>query len=117
MSAVLVVLIIQILSSVSTVYVRRGSDITDCSMKCPHTRDVLQLDRECGAGETKLLELWCDNSWSHNHWDPRLHLNTSSGCWRLTDARKNDSCLYVLWRHNRSGGVRRSTAITVLGKM
>ncbi|KAG9460467.1 hypothetical protein GDO78_021661, partial [Eleutherodactylus coqui] len=58
--------------------------------------------------------MWCDNSWSHNHWDPRLHLNTSSGCWRLTDARKDDSCLYVLWRHNRSGGFRRSTAITVL---
>ncbi|KAG9461490.1 hypothetical protein GDO78_016690, partial [Eleutherodactylus coqui] len=83
-------------------------------MKCPHTRDVLQLYRECGAEETKLLELWCDNSWSYNHWDPRLHLNTSSGCWRLTDARKDDSCLYVLWRHNRSGGFRRSTDITVL---
>ncbi|XP_066455365.1 uncharacterized protein [Eleutherodactylus coqui] len=114
MPALLVVLIILILSSVSSVYVRRGSDITDCSMKCPHTRDVLQLDRLCGAEETKLLELWCDNSWSHNHWDPRLHLNTSSGCWRLADARKDDSCLYVLWRHNSSGGFRRSTAITVL---
>ncbi|KAG9465706.1 hypothetical protein GDO78_017867, partial [Eleutherodactylus coqui] len=109
-----VVLILQILSSVSSVYVRRGSDITDCSMKCPHTRDVLQLDRECGAEETKLLELWCDNSWSNNHFGPRLHLNTSSGCWRLADARKDDSCLYVLWRHNSSGGLRRSTAITVL---
>ncbi|XP_066455369.1 uncharacterized protein [Eleutherodactylus coqui] len=114
MPAVLVVLILQILSSVSSVYVRRGSDITDCSMKCPHTRDVLQLDRECGAEETKLLELWCDNSWSNNHFGPRLHLNTSSGCWRLADARKDDSCLYVLWRHNSSGGLRRSTAITVL---
>ncbi|KAG9462216.1 hypothetical protein GDO78_014650 [Eleutherodactylus coqui] len=96
------------------VYVRRGSDITDCGMECPHTRDVLQLYRVCGDEETKLLELWCDNSWSYNHWDPRLHLNTSSGCWRLTDARKDDSCLYVLWRHNRSGGFQRSTAITVL---
>ncbi|XP_066457617.1 uncharacterized protein [Eleutherodactylus coqui] len=95
-------------------YVRRGSDITDCSIKCPHTGDVLQLYRECGDEETKLLELWCDNSWSYNHWDPRLHLNTSSGCWRLTDARKDDSCLYVLWRHNPSVGFRRSTAITVL---
>ncbi|XP_066454642.1 uncharacterized protein [Eleutherodactylus coqui] len=113
MPAVLGVLI-QILSSVSSVYVRRGSDITDCSMKCPHTRDVLQMNRECGAEETKLLELWCDNSWSYNHWDPRLHLNTSSGCWRLTDARKDDSCLYVLWRHNSSGGFPHSTAITVL---
>ncbi|XP_066455378.1 uncharacterized protein [Eleutherodactylus coqui] len=83
-------------------------------MRCPHTRDVLQLNRECGAVESKLLELWCDNMWSYNHWDPRLHLNTSSGCWRLTDARKDDSCLYVLWRHNRSGGFRRSTDITVL---
>ncbi|XP_066455380.1 uncharacterized protein [Eleutherodactylus coqui] len=114
MPAVLVVLIIQILSSVSSVYVRRGSDITDCSMKCPHTGDVLQLNRVCGAEETKLLELWCNDMWSYNHWGRRLHLNTSSGCWRLTDARKDDSCLYVLWRHNSSGGFPRSTAITVL---
>ncbi|KAG9464224.1 hypothetical protein GDO78_020285 [Eleutherodactylus coqui] len=109
-----VVLAILTITSVSSVYVRRGSDITDCSMKCHHIRDYLPLYRECGAEVTKLLEVWCDNSWSHNHSDPRLHYNTSSGCWRLTDARKDDSCLYVLWRHNRSGSFQRSTAITVL---
>ncbi|XP_066455383.1 uncharacterized protein [Eleutherodactylus coqui] len=115
MPVALVVLLIQILSSVSSVYVRRGSDITDCNMKCPHTRDVLLLYQKCGdKDDNLLLELWCDNSWSYNHWDPRLHLNRSSGCWRLTDARKDDSCEYILWRHNSSGGFRRSTAITVL---
>ncbi|XP_066455375.1 uncharacterized protein [Eleutherodactylus coqui] len=109
-----VVLLIQILSSVSSVYVRRGSDITDCGMECTDKESILDLYRECGAGDTKLLELWCDNMWSDIHFDSRLHLNTSSGCWRLTDARKGDSCEYVLWRHNRSRGFWNSTAITVL---
>ncbi|KAG9467793.1 hypothetical protein GDO78_014291 [Eleutherodactylus coqui] len=108
------VVIILTITSVSSVYVRRGSDITDCNMKCPHTRDVLQLNRECGDKETNLLELWCNDMWSYNYFGPRLHLNTSSGCWRLTDTRKDDSCLYVLWRHNSSGGFWNSTDIAVL---
>ncbi|XP_075707138.1 uncharacterized protein LOC142741678 [Rhinoderma darwinii] len=90
-------LTVLILISVSSggVYVRRGSDITDCSMKCPHTDGVLVLYKICGDEEEKhLLELWCNDMWLSNKDETRLHLNTSTGCWTLTDAGKDDSCVY-----------------------
>ncbi|XP_066455379.1 uncharacterized protein [Eleutherodactylus coqui] len=115
MPAVLVVLIIQILSSVSSVYVRRGSDITDCSMKCTDRKSGFQLYQKCGNEEEKhLLDLRCDDMLPSNISEPRFSYNTSSGCWRMMDARKDDSCVYILWHHNSSGGFRRSTAIKVL---
>ncbi|XP_075118615.1 uncharacterized protein LOC142193543 [Leptodactylus fuscus] len=95
-------------------YVQRGSDITDCSMKCPHTESVLEVYRVCGGDESNLLELWCDSMWYRNHLESRLHLNTSSGCWTLTDAGKDDSCVYNTVYHSNGGSSRRSVHITVL---
>ncbi|XP_069615793.1 uncharacterized protein [Ranitomeya imitator] len=95
------------------VYVRRGSNITDCSMKCPHTDGVLQLYRDCGGEETQLLELWCDTMWLHNRYKPRLLYNNSTGCWSLRDAGKNDSCVYIVVYDN--GTISRKTLhVTVL---
>ncbi|XP_071987817.1 uncharacterized protein [Engystomops pustulosus] len=95
-------------------YVRRGSDITDCSLKCQDTDLVLELYRECGDDESRLLELWCDSMW-HSSYTSRLHLDPSSGCWTLTDARTDDSCVYNVVYHYSTGGSRRkSWSILVL---
>ncbi|XP_075119434.1 hemicentin-1-like [Leptodactylus fuscus] len=110
----LLILLTRLSLSSGAVYVRRGSDITDCSMKCPHTESVLELYRVCGGDESNLLELWCDSMWSLNRLEPRLHLNTSSGCWTLTDAGKDDSCVYNVLYHSDVGSSRRSIHITVL---
>ncbi|XP_069616608.1 uncharacterized protein [Ranitomeya imitator] len=96
------------------VYVRRGSDITDCSMKCPHADGVLELYRICGGHETQLLELWCDNKWHYNRYQPRLLYNNSTGCWSLRDARKNDSCVYKVVYYGDNGRSLTTLPITVL---
>ncbi|XP_073526973.1 uncharacterized protein [Phyllobates terribilis] len=109
----LVILAVLQLSSLK-VYVWRGSDISDCSMKCSHPDGVLQLYRECGGHETQLLELWCDNMWHYNRYEPRLLYNTSSGCWSLTDAGKNDSCVYTVVYYGNVGRFLTTLPITVL---
>ncbi|XP_071987820.1 uncharacterized protein [Engystomops pustulosus] len=95
------------------VYVRRGSDITDCSLKCPDTDLVLELYRECGDDESRLLELWCDSMW-HSNYNSRLHLDPSSGCWTLTDARTDDSCVYNVVSYGNGGRFLTVFHITVL---
>ncbi|KAM3936000.1 leucine-rich repeats and immunoglobulin-like domains protein 1 [Leptodactylus fuscus] len=83
-------------------------------MKCPHTQSVLTLYTVCGDDERPLLELWCDSKYNTTYYQPRLHLNTSSGCWTLTDAGKDDSCVYNTVYHNNGRSSRRSIHITVL---
>ncbi|KAM3934803.1 uncharacterized protein RB166_002177 [Leptodactylus fuscus] len=95
-------------------YVRRGSDITDCSMKCPNVNGILMLYKICRGHETNMVGLWCDTMWHNNISDPRFHLNTSSGCWTLTDAGKNDSCVYNTVYHNSPGTLTHSKDITVI---
>ncbi|KAM4044728.1 uncharacterized protein ACNLHF_008603 isoform 3-T3 [Anomaloglossus baeobatrachus] len=110
---VLTILAVLQLSS-SIIYVRRGSDITDCSMKCPGPDGVLQLYRTCGGHETRLLELWCEDMWLSNSTEPRLRYNTGTGCWTLRDAGKNDSCVYTVV-YDHKGNISRTTLpITVL---
>ncbi|KAM3935827.1 uncharacterized protein RB166_002938 isoform 2-T2 [Leptodactylus fuscus] len=110
----LLILLTRLSLSSGAVYVRRGSDITDCSMNCPHRESVLEVYRVCGDDESNLLELWCDSMWSYNRLEPRLHLNTSSGCWTLTDAGEDDSCVYNVLYHRNGGSSRRSIHIIVL---
>lgn len=93
---------------------RRGSDITDCSMKCPHTDGVLRLYRECGHEELKLITLWCHRLRIENEYEPRLRYNTSSGCWTLADARKDDSCAYNVTFYRSQETSMNSKEITVL---
>ncbi|XP_077149775.1 uncharacterized protein LOC143814943 isoform X2 [Ranitomeya variabilis] len=106
----LIILTVLQLSSAKVIYVRRGSDITDCSMKCPHTDGVLQLYRDCGGEETLLLELWCDTMWLRNRYEPRLLYNMTTGCWSLREAGKNDSCVYIVVYDN---GTRFLTTLPV----
>ncbi|XP_073433106.1 uncharacterized protein [Dendrobates tinctorius] len=95
-------------------YVGRGSDIIDCSMKCPLADGVLELYRICGE-ESRLLEFWCDTMWSINLYEPRLLYNTSTGCWSLRDAEKNDSGVYnVLYYYGDNGRFLTTLTITVL---
>lgn len=109
-----VLTILTVLSLSSGDYVRSGSNITDCSLNCSHTDVVLELYRECGGDERRLLELWCDNMWHINHYEPRLQYNTGSGCWTLTDAGKDDSCVYKVLYHGKGGRFQRTLPITVL---
>ncbi|XP_073433110.1 uncharacterized protein [Dendrobates tinctorius] len=109
----LLTLAIPLLSS-GGVYVRRKSDITDCSMKCPHTDGVLDLYRECGGHETRLLELWCDTMWHSNRYQPRLLYNMSTGCWSLRDVENNDSCVYNVVYYGDNGRFLTTVPITVL---
>ncbi|XP_040278779.1 uncharacterized protein LOC120994352 isoform X2 [Bufo bufo] len=74
--------------------VQRGSDITSCSMKCPDEKARLSLYKDCGGDETFLVELRCDDKSIGNVTEPRFHLDTSSGCWTLTGAGEEDSCVY-----------------------
>ncbi|XP_069616610.1 uncharacterized protein [Ranitomeya imitator] len=96
------------------VYVQRGSDITDCSMKCPHADGVLELYRICGRHETQLLELWCDNKWHYNRYQPRLLYNMSTGCWSLRNAGKDDSCVYKVVYYGDNGSSLTTLPVTVL---
>ncbi|XP_077335767.1 uncharacterized protein LOC143981648 isoform X3 [Lithobates pipiens] len=99
--------------SSGTVYVQSGSDITDCNMKCPHDDVTVELYRQCGGKQKTLLEnhSYHNNMKSH---DPRLQLHTGSGCWMLTPARKDDSCVYKIWCHCDPGYLPSSTDILVL---
>ncbi|XP_040195118.1 uncharacterized protein LOC120928089 [Rana temporaria] len=99
--------------SSGTVYIQSGSDITDCNMKCPHEEVTLELYRECGGVEKTLLERHCYYNHTKSH-DPRVQLHTGSGCWKLTHARKDDSCVYKIWCHCDPGYVMSSTEIRVL---
>ncbi|XP_073473585.1 uncharacterized protein [Aquarana catesbeiana] len=100
--------------SSGTVYVQSGSDITDCNMKCTHNYEVtLELYRVCGEEERTLLENHCDNNLTKSY-NSRLQLDTGSGCWKLTHARKEDSCVYKIWCYCAPGYVISSTEIRVL---
>ncbi|KAM5179603.1 uncharacterized protein ACMZJ9_000322 [Mantella aurantiaca] len=95
-------------------YVQRGSDITVCDMKCNQSDITLELYRQCGGEEKTLLEHECH----YNHttsYDPRLQLHTGSGCWKLTSAMKNDSCVYKIRRYRiNTQTVISSTDIRIL---
>ncbi|XP_073474195.1 uncharacterized protein [Aquarana catesbeiana] len=101
--------------SSGTVYVQSGSDITDCNMKCPEDNNevTLELYRVCRGVDRTLLENLCYYNHTKSH-DSRLRLHTGSGCWKLTHARKEDSCVYKIWCHCGPGYVMSSTEIRVL---
>lgn len=109
-----VLAILTVLSLSSGDYVRRGSNITDCSMRCPHKDGVLELYRECGHGKSHLLGLSCDTNHLYNQNESRLHLDTSRGCWTLTDAGKDDSCVYNVVYYGDGSTNLRTLPITVL---
>ncbi|XP_044140068.1 uncharacterized protein LOC122930625 [Bufo gargarizans] len=92
-AGVLIILAVLLLSSEGH-DVQRGSDITSCSMKCPDEKAVLSLYKVCGGNETLLVERRCDDKSISNVTEPRFHLDTSSGCWTLTGAGEEDSCVY-----------------------
>ncbi|XP_073473592.1 uncharacterized protein [Aquarana catesbeiana] len=99
--------------SSGTVYVQSGSDITDCGMKCPEDEVTVELYRQCRGEERTLLENLCFINATKSH-DSRLQLHTGSGCWKLTHARKDDSCVYKVWCHCEWGHLISSTEIRVL---
>ncbi|PIO40241.1 hypothetical protein AB205_0107990, partial [Aquarana catesbeiana] len=101
--------------SSGTVYVQSGSDITDCNMKCPEddSEVTLELYRQCRGEERTLLENHCYYNHTKSH-DSRLRLHTGSGCWKLTPARKDDSCVYKIWCYRNPGYLMSSTEIRVL---
>ncbi|XP_040190490.1 uncharacterized protein LOC120922021 [Rana temporaria] len=99
--------------SSGTVYIQSGSDITDCNMKCPEDEDTVELFRECGGDDRTLLENLCFINATKSH-DSRLRLHTGSGCWKLTHARKDDSCVYKVWCHCATGYLMSTTEIRVL---
>ncbi|KAM5125357.1 uncharacterized protein ACMZJ9_022249 [Mantella aurantiaca] len=94
-------------------YVQRGSDITVCDMKCPDDDVTLELYRQCGGEEKTLLENHCYINYTKSH-DPRLQLDTGSGCWKLTSARKEDSCVYNVWCYCNLQRLMSSTDIRIL---
>ncbi|XP_077340625.1 uncharacterized protein LOC143984209 [Lithobates pipiens] len=99
----------------NTVYVKTGSEFGLCDMKCPQRSGVLQLFPPC---QMNLAEVHCDSLKVGGHPEPRFQLNTSSGCWKMRDLRKEDSCEYIVWYnpHNGWNQVRHlsSTHISVL---
>ncbi|XP_040195103.1 uncharacterized protein LOC120928078 isoform X2 [Rana temporaria] len=100
--------------SSGTVYIQSGSDISDCNMKCPQDDVTVELFRQCGGEDRTLLENLCYINFTKSH-DSRLQLDTGSGCWKLTHARKSDSCVYKVWCHCAPGYLMFSTEIRVLG--
>ncbi|XP_040195421.1 uncharacterized protein LOC120928389 [Rana temporaria] len=101
--------------SSGTVYIQSGSDITDCNMKCPQDDEEVtkELYRQCRGEDRTLLESHCYYNFTKSH-DSRLQLHTGSGCWKLTQARKDDSCVYNVWCHCDPGYLMSSTEIRVL---
>ncbi|KAM5182240.1 uncharacterized protein ACMZJ9_002624, partial [Mantella aurantiaca] len=101
--------------SSAALYVQRGSDITVCNMKCPDDDNevTLELYRQCGGKEKTLLENHCYYNHTKSH-DPRLQLHTGSGCWKLTPARKDDTCVYKVWCHCNLQGQISSKDIRIL---
>ncbi|XP_044141804.1 uncharacterized protein LOC122931813 [Bufo gargarizans] len=112
-TGVLTILTVLSLSS-GKVYVRRGSDISDCDMKCLQKDGVLKLYRKCEDEKQILVSLYCHRLILENQFESRLHLDTNSGCWTLKDARKEDSCVYNVILKRIQEKVLRSTDITVL---
>ncbi|KAM5125542.1 uncharacterized protein ACMZJ9_022124 [Mantella aurantiaca] len=96
------------------VYIESGSDITGCNMKCPHSKGVLELYRQCGGVTRTLLELHCYNLYTKNNYKARLHLDTQSGCWRMAHASKTDSCVYITEFNSNPTKTLSSTVIRVL---
>ncbi|PIO23510.1 hypothetical protein AB205_0160520 [Aquarana catesbeiana] len=99
--------------SSGTVYVQSGSHITGCDMKCPEDDVTVELYRVCRGEDRTLLEIHCYYNHTKSH-DSRLRLHTGSGCWKLTHARKDDSCVYKIWCHCDPGHLISSTEIRVL---
>ncbi|XP_040195105.1 uncharacterized protein LOC120928079 [Rana temporaria] len=97
-----------------TVYIRSGSEISECNMKCPRDEGVLELYRQCGRKVDPLLDLHCDDLYTKNNYKSRLHLDTGSGCWNLTQAGKKDSCVYIAEYNSHSTITLSSTEIRVL---
>ncbi|XP_040195652.1 uncharacterized protein LOC120928722 [Rana temporaria] len=97
-----------------TVYIRSGSEISDCNMTCPEDEGVLELYRKCGGVEGTLLELYCEDQHTKNNDKSRLHLHTGSGCWKLTQAERRDSCVYITEFHSDPTRQLSSTEIRVL---
>ncbi|XP_071987883.1 uncharacterized protein [Engystomops pustulosus] len=83
-------------------------------MKCPQADGILTLSKECEHQEVDLISLWCHRLHIQNKYEPRLHLDTSSGCWTLTDARKDDSCVYNVTFHRKQETSLHSIDIIVL---
>ncbi|XP_018430503.1 PREDICTED: uncharacterized protein LOC108803165 [Nanorana parkeri] len=79
----------------------------------PDDEVTWELYRHCGGKEKTLLERHCYYSKTISH-DPRLHLDTRSGCWKLTPARKDDSCVYKIWCYCAPNYLLSSTDIRVL---
>ncbi|XP_018429351.1 PREDICTED: uncharacterized protein LOC108801944 [Nanorana parkeri] len=79
----------------------------------PDEEVTLELYRQCGGKEKTLLERHCYYNKTKSH-DPILHLDTRSGCWKLTPARKDDSCVYKIWCYCDPGYLMSSTDIRVL---
>ncbi|ABG25808.1 ORF3 [Ranid herpesvirus 1] len=96
-----------------TEYIKRGSNYSACTMKCPQDDVTLELYRVCDGNEKTLLENHCYYQHVKSH-DPRLHLDQQSGCWTLGSVRKSDSCLYKVWCYCAPGYVMNSTTIEVL---
>ncbi|XP_073473569.1 uncharacterized protein [Aquarana catesbeiana] len=99
--------------SSGTVYVQSGSDITGCDMKCPEDDVTVELYRVCRGVDRTLLQNLCFINATKSH-DSRVQLHTGSGCWKLTPARKDDSCVYEVWCHCSWGHRISSTEIRVL---
>ncbi|XP_072254550.1 uncharacterized protein [Pyxicephalus adspersus] len=95
----------------NVVYVRSGSDIESCNMTCPHRNGVLELFRECRGVIEPLLDVHFNTMYTKNAMQSRLHLNTQSGCWRLTQAEKGDSCQYII--ENNGGPAKRLTSTDI----
>ncbi|KAM5180831.1 uncharacterized protein ACMZJ9_001398 [Mantella aurantiaca] len=95
-------------------YVQRGSDIIGCNMKCPNDDDkvTLELSRQCGGEEETLLERQCYKPSKSD--GRRLRLDTGKDCWKLTSARKDDSCVYKVWCHCKLQRLMSSTVIRIL---
>ncbi|XP_075429143.1 cell adhesion molecule CEACAM1-like isoform X1 [Ascaphus truei] len=84
-----------------------------CDVICPHTGGVLTLD--CRPGRP-MLDMFCNDHHTkiYDNYKYRLHLNTSSGCWVLRDARKEDSGVYEIRFHSSAEKLLKSTQISVI---
>ncbi|KAM4044341.1 uncharacterized protein ACNLHF_008333 isoform 2-T2 [Anomaloglossus baeobatrachus] len=83
-------------------------------MKCPRTDGNLRLYRECGGKNLILVTLWCHRLIIQKENETRIHLDTSTGCWTLRDAGKDDSCVYNVTLYRSQETFLLSTHITVL---
>ncbi|CAN2387731.1 hypothetical protein PRIEUP_LOCUS12050, partial [Pristimantis euphronides] len=63
-------------------------------MKCPGSNGLLELYRYCQNQSCSLLNSNCEHTMINSYFQSRLYYNSSTGCWNLTNAIKNDSCVY-----------------------